>query len=125
MSISDLYRGLVPLPSVSPSELAIRPGENKVSGPEDFKKLLNEELKLSRHAETRIQSRQIPWNENIQEKIKLGLEKAEQKGSKETLILSDSLAVIVNVKTKTIITAMDPSQLKEKVFTNIDSTVLI
>jgi len=51
--------------------------------------------------------------------------KAAAKGAKETLLLTDSAAMIVSVKDMTVVTVMDKNALKENVFTNIDSTVVI
>ncbi len=130
MNVADLYRGLTP---VSPETRAPAPEARKPpSGPSEFDKLLKgnlspstKELSLSQHAETRIKSRMIPWNPALEKRISGGIDAAEKKGSKEALILADDVAVIANVKTRTIVTAMDRNQMKEKVFTNIDSAVLV
>jgi len=36
----------------------------------------------------------------------------------------DKLALVVSVRNKTVITAMDEARMKEGVFTNIDSVVI-
>lgn len=128
MSISDLYRAVSSAASVQPST------ENKAAGvkppqggPSDFEKILQgqQSLNLSQHAETRIRSRSIPWDAGIEKRIMSGIDAAQAKGSREALILADNVAVIANIKSRTIITAMDKSQLKQKIFTNIDSAVLV
>lgn len=91
----------------------------------EFKEILNKELSFSQHARTRIQSRELPWNHALEKRIVGGMEHLEKKGSREALILADSVAVIANIQSRTIITAMDSSRMKEKVFTNIDSVVLV
>ena len=53
------------------------------------------------------------------------VDKAAAKGSKNTLLLTDSSALIVSVKDRTVVTVMDKHAMKENVFTNIDSTVVI
>ena len=58
-------------------------------------------------------------------KIEQAAAKANQKGGKEALIISDENALIVSLKNNTIVTVMDRDGLKENVFTNIDSTVMI
>ena len=129
MSISELYRNLNPVSPVSTPKENIgvkQPKENK--GPSDFQKILNDETKLfnlSQHAETRIKSRDLPWDSHMEKRIASGIDQAESKGSRETLILADNLAVIANVKSRTVVTAMDRDQMKERVFTNIDSAVLV
>lgn len=100
----------------------------KTNAPSEFQQILEKEerlLNLSQHAETRIRSREIPWNEDLERRIAGGIDQAQGKGSKEALIIADNVAVIANVKSRTIVTAMDRSQLKERVFTNIDSAVLV
>ena len=51
-------------------------------------------------------------------------DRAEQKGSKDSLVLLDDLAFVVSVKNKTVVTAVDSNRAKENVFTNIDSVVI-
>lgn len=93
--------------------------------PSEFRKLLEVELYFSNHAQTRIHSRSIPWGPEMEKRISAGIDAAEQKGSREALILADDIAVIANVRSRTIVTAIERSQMKERVFTNIDSAVLV
>jgi flagellar operon protein len=53
------------------------------------------------------------------------VDKAEAKGAKESLVLVDDVALVVSVKNRTVITAVDRQHLKENVFTNIDSAVVV
>jgi flagellar operon protein len=53
------------------------------------------------------------------------LDKAAAKGAKESLILMQDMAFIVNVKNRTVVTAMDSASMKDNVFTQIDSAVII
>jgi len=126
MGITELYRAIAPLapPEAGKAQPGAGPGAR--SGPDsEFSRLLAEQLKFSKHAETRIRSREIPWNDALEKRVLQGIEAARAKGSRETLILADGVAVIANVKSRTVITAMDRSQMKERVFTNIDSAVLV
>jgi flagellar operon protein len=54
-----------------------------------------------------------------------GIEKAAQKGAKESLVMIDDIALVVSVRNRTVITAVDQQHLKENVFTNIDSAVIV
>ena len=95
----------------------------------NFEKILQEKLqrnsdvKFSKHAEMRLQMRNIHLTEAQKQKIGLALEKAEGKGVKDTLVLMDNLAFVANVKNRTVITAVSSSELKDNVFTNIDGAV--
>ena len=82
-------------------------------------------LKFSAHALNRIKDRSISMNEELKGKLERAVDTAAQKGSKESLILSDNAAFIVSVRNKTVITVLDRNQMNGNVFTNIDSTVVI
>jgi flagellar operon protein len=82
-------------------------------------------LKFSNHAVDRMQARGIRFSPDEMTKIEGAVNKAASKGAKDTLLLTDSSALIVSVKDKTVVTVMDKAQLKDNVFTNIDSTVMI
>ncbi len=82
-------------------------------------------VKLSVHAQERIQQRNIPMTPQDMENITQAISQAEARGSKSSLILMQDKGFIVSVPNKTVITAIDQVQLRENVFTNIDSTVII
>lgn len=82
-------------------------------------------LKFSNHAIDRMQARGIRFSPEDLAKFESAMGKAESKGAKNTLLLSDAAAMIVNIKDKTVVTVMDKGNLKENVFTNIDSTVMV
>jgi len=88
-------------------------------------KATQQELKFSAHAKSRLVSRGIDLNPEDLVKLQQAVDKAGQKGSRESLILSDKGAFVVSVKNNTVITAVDKESLKDNVFTNIDSTVWI
>lgn len=82
-------------------------------------------LKFSNHAVDRMQSRGIRFSPEEMGKIEGAIAKAAGKGSKESLLITDKAALIVSVKDNTVVTVMDKASLKENVFTNIDSAVMI
>jgi flagellar operon protein len=128
MSISELFRASGAItPAVGPATESGKTGAKPGVGgaPNEFQRILDRQLHFSKHAETRIKSREIPWNDAIESRISQGIDAAQAKGSREALILADNIAVIANVKSRTVITAMDKTQLKERIFTNIDSAVLV
>ena len=83
------------------------------------------DVKFSNHAVERMMSRGISFKPEQMAKINDAIGKAAAKGSKDSLILMDEAALIVSVKNKTVVTVMDKQALKENVFTNIDSTVVL
>lgn len=83
------------------------------------------ELKFSKHASMRLQSRNIELSSEQKERLETGAERAEEKGMKESLVIVDSYSFIVNVPSKTVVTAMDQNESEENIYTNIDGAVII
>jgi flagellar operon protein len=95
----------------------------------NFGKILQEEikkssdLKFSKHAEQRLQNRNIHLTQLQRDKISRAVDKAAEKGIKDSLVMVDNLAFVVNVKSKTVITAVNSSEMRDNIFTNIDGAV--
>lgn len=85
----------------------------------------HEGVKFSNHAVERMKTRGIMYGPDEISKLNDAVAKADAKGSKNSLVLLDNSALIVSVKNKTVVTVMDKSALKENVFTNIDSTIVM
>ena len=84
------------------------------------------EVKFSQHALQRLDTRGIKLDEAQLERLEDAIDKAAQKGSRESLVLMDNqLAFVVSVRNRTVITAMDGTSIKDNVFTNIDSAVIM
>ena len=83
------------------------------------------ELKFSKHAGIRLEQRNISLSEAQLKRLSEGTRKADEKGIKESLMIMDDMAFIVNVKNNTVITAMDQTENSENVFTNIDGAVIV
>lgn len=85
------------------------------------------ELKFSRHAGNRLSQREISLTENQKKRLEDGTVKAREKGMRESLVMVDQLAFIVNVRNNTVVTAMslEAGGSDETVFTNIDGAVII
>lgn len=95
-----------------------------------FAKVLESQLqkgqvKFSAHATKRLEARNIKLSDAQLQTLDEAVEKARSKGGKETLILLDNVALVVSVANRTVITAMDGENLKDNVFTQIDSAVII
>lgn len=83
------------------------------------------EIKLSAHARQRLEQRNIELNEADMNALSRGMQKAEEKGGRESLLLYKNLAFITSIGNRTVITAVEQNEIKENVFTNIDSAVII
>ena len=83
------------------------------------------ELKFSKHAYMRLENRKINLSKEQSERLESGVQKASEKGIRESLVIVDSLAFIVNVPNKTVVTAMDRTESDDNIYTNIDGAVII
>jgi flagellar operon protein len=81
-------------------------------------------LRFSNHAQKRMQSREISLTDEGLARLSTAVDKAEKRGGKESLVLMDELAFIVNIRERLVVTAIDASQRGEGVFTQIDSVVI-
>lgn len=126
------YQRPVNLPELTSKSLgqAVNTGKSE-KGSESFQAILNGELgakqgiTFSKHAAQRLHSRKIELSDDQLNRISDGIDKAEHKGSRETLILADDTAMVVSVKNRTVVTVFDKDHLREGVVTSIDSAVII
>ena len=81
------------------------------------------DIKISAHAKKRLEQRNITLSQENMTKLTEAVNKAESKGAKDTLVLMDQIALVVNIKNKTVITAMGQENMN--VFTQIDSAVIV
>ncbi|MBD5540505.1 MAG: flagellar protein [Lachnospiraceae bacterium] len=82
-----------------------------------------EPLKFSKHAFNRLADRNIELTMEQMDRLAEGTQKAGAKGIRDSLVMVDNLAFIVNIPNKTVITALDQEQADDKIFTNIDGAV--
>ena len=82
-------------------------------------------LKFSNHALQRLQSRNITLSDDDVSKMNAMADKAAAKGAKQSLFIMRDTALVVSIKNRTVITAVDQDSMKENVFTNIDSAAII
>ena len=83
------------------------------------------DLKFSKHADARLNERNISLSDEQLQRLNAGAKKAGAKGIDESLMIMDDLAFIVNIKNNTVVTAIDSRASEENVFTNIDGAVIV
>lgn len=96
----------------------------------EFNKILKDvqeskELKFSSHAADRLRQRNITLSDADLNNLKSAVGRIKDKGGKEALIVYKNIAYITSIKNNTIITAVDSDSLKENIFTNIDSAMIL
>jgi flagellar operon protein len=87
--------------------------------------LIEKKLNFSAHARQRLASRKITLDEQVLGKLNKAVDKAAEKGCRSSLLLYGDMAFVAGVPTRTIITALDGESMKEHVFTNIDSALVV
>lgn len=83
------------------------------------------ELKFSKHATMRLSDRHINLSQEQSERLESGVMKASEKGIQDSLVILDSLAFIVNVPNRTVVTAIEQGETDNNIFTNIDGAVIV
>lgn len=82
------------------------------------------DVKFSKHANQRLESRNIRLSGEQMSRLNQGVSQARDKSITESLVMMDNLAFIVNVKNNTVVTALEQSG-DSNVFTNIDGAVIV
>ncbi len=117
--------GIAPLGTGRPSPLPRTPGTG------DFDRMLDGAMGASRpvrfsaHAADRVRSRGIHLTPGDLDRLARAVDLAESRGGRESLVLSPSLAYVVNVPARTVVTALSGDQARGSVFTQIDSAVVL
>jgi flagellar operon protein len=110
--------------NIEKAKIKVKP---QVNASKSFHEYLESEkkLKFSAHAQKRIESRNIEILPDELEKIEAGVAKLRKKGCRDSIILSQDKAYVVSVKNNTVVTIVDEANLKENIFTNIDSMTML
>jgi flagellar operon protein len=84
----------------------------------------NEGLQFSKHANMRLNNRNITLSNEQLARIEDGVSAAKDKGIKDSLVLVDNIALVVNITNKVVVTALSQNS-EQNVFTNIDGAVIV
>lgn len=82
-------------------------------------------LKFTAHAARRLAARNITLSADDLGRIERATQLAAGRGSRDALLMMDNLGLIVNVKNRAVLTALDLKQIRDGIVTNIDSTVVV
>lgn len=117
------------MPSVS-SQQAVGKRTSGTSQSTGFKQILKSELdqapvKISKHAKQRLAERQIDISPLKWEQIHQKMQEASKMGISDSLVLTKDAALVVNTQNNTVITAMNLTEAKTHIFTNINGTIVL
>ena len=118
-----------PIAPTRPQNLTRNKQPGSSSGIGSFDQLLQNKIesggvKFSKHATDRMASRGINFSPNQMQRLESAVSQVNAKGGRESLVMLDDTALVVSVKNDTVVTVVDREQLKNNVFTNIDSAVI-
>ena len=124
---------LVPPGVSAPAQVAVRtqpvrPSVQTPQGPA-FADVLRDTagtkpVTFSKHAVQRLERRNLPVDQTVMQRLQDGVDRAAGKGARDAVVLVDDTAFVVSVSNRTVVTAVGKDQMKDHVFTNIDSAVI-
>ena len=104
-------------------------GNKPISTKNSFQEILEqkgkESIKFSNHANKRLEDRGIKLSNEEIGQLNEAIKMMQQKGAKDSLIVINNLAMIVNIPNKTVITALNQEGTKGNIYTNIDSAIFL
>lgn len=110
-----------------PRQNTTTPGNGE--GQPEFGQLLQEKAKVglnfSKHAAKRLDERGITVDNQLMSDLEHAVEGARKKGAKDVAVIGVQGVFIVNVPNNMVVTTMGQQDMRERVFTNIDSAVLL
>jgi len=124
-------RQLNTIQPVQPGRSTNRPKETAEKGSQSFAEVFqnslkeNPDLRFSAHALKRLDNRGIELDQPAIHRLQEGVKKMETKGAKNSLILMDDNAFIVNIKNHVVVTALEKNSTAGNVFTNIDGVAIM
>jgi flagellar operon protein len=129
MRTLPIYPGTPPLvPTITQKTRATQDSSRADSRMASFQSELDSRIKpdgvvFSRHAQKRLDMRGITFTPDGLRRIEDAVDRLAEKGSRDGLIVAGSLALVVGVDNRTVVTVMDQDNMQESVITNIDSAI--
>jgi flagellar operon protein len=106
------------------SATSTQPVSGVASSPQPQRTQSTDGLTFSKHLTERINRRSIDLSPEKLDRLSQAVDKVAEKGSRESVVLLDNLALLVSISNRTVLTAIETGKMKNGVFTNIDSVVV-
>lgn len=84
-----------------------------------------EGLQFSKHSKERIEQRGISLTDELMADLNAAAGKARLRGARDVVMIGQDAAFIVSVTNNMVVTAMNGEEMKDNIFTNIDSAVIL
>lgn len=82
-------------------------------------------LTVSAHAAQRVGERGLDLSDPTLHRIEAALDALHAKGARDAVLLHPDAAYIVNVPSRTVVTALAPDEMRDRVVTQIDSAMAL
>ena len=82
-------------------------------------------LNFSKHAAKRLGERGIAIDNQLLGDLEHAVDEARKKGSRDVAVIGSQGMFIVNIPNNTVVTTMSQDDMKNRIFTNIDSAVFM
>ena len=83
------------------------------------------DVSLSAHAKQRLAQRGISLDASERQALSEAVQKLDAKGAQDAAVMRSDAAFVVNVPNRTVVTALDQSEMQQRVFTQIDSAMML
>ena len=110
----------------------VQPGAARDTGSPraaDFAALLAQasapDVTVSAHASQRAGDRAIDLSEPVRQRISDALDVLDAKGARDALLLGPEAAFVVSVPNRTVVTALDLGEMRDRAVTQIDSAFVL
>ena len=80
---------------------------------------------FSAHASDRLGERGIEISDALHQRLAEAIDTLDAKGARDAVLLGSDAAFVVNVPNRTVVTALSPSDLRDRAVTQIDSALLL
>lgn len=126
LEIGGVSVPFIPVNGVQGNQISNRLSGEKNNAGTPFSEIFAEELgklKFSGHAMSRMASRDIDLSQMDLNRLENAIQKAEVKNSKDSLVMLDEKAFIVNIPNRTVVTMFMKDNMDDNIVTKIDSAV--
>lgn len=80
---------------------------------------------FSKHAMRRLADRHIQFDRQAMKKLNEAVDRLSAKGAKAALVYLNDVAMVVRIRERTVVTAVDGESARENIFTKIDSAAIL
>lgn len=92
---------------------------------ETLTRQMQQPVRFSGHAQQRLSQANRVLSPGELSRVEQAVGQAAAKGSRQSLVLMEDLALVVSVTNRTVVTAVGQERMRDNVFTQIDSAVII